>query len=585
MSKENKKQVSSKKSETSSSTSSSKVRSVMTKWQQVVIWIVAIAFIAGIALWALAVNYTPGSQKIKRTIEETVGYLTIDGTPTKNETYWVFPEEVEQTYGNLLAMYGSPSLDSAIEEPYLKTLIAVDLLNNKTVLYYAEVEKIKPDSKKLKEELSKEIEEIKKDAGKSQQVKAQYGSLSNYEKELKKQKEIEMTVKAVKNKLGVVTEEEIRKYYEDNREDLMTNYTKAEVQYTMFEKKEELDAFMRLVNEKGITEAASESSITLTDYTVTEGTFPEDIEKKIFGATSSIISFPYDDTYFLFNIKSVQKVDTYDNFKQSAAYSEVVENLQNSRFGENLAKWKKENKISFELRDPVYNAWYVALSTEEKDLLKVYKSFYEELFNENNEVRSDIAVEQKTAFLVVADRIVASTDTSLELVKEDVRTFEKKIVNSVYEQIKGSSQEILRRMKDYYPEKQDISFQYYSKLYDAIKPYLSIGGAYYVINELFEVYQGFGDLAESTSTDLQIRSDSYYKLYEMNKLLGDPQTAGYYLDKLQEIKPDYSINFDTAQKELEDMLAQQQYQMYTEDETETYQDSENTEMNSTEGTN
>lgn len=127
-------------------------------------------------------NYTPGSQKIKRTIEETVGYLTIDGTPTKNETYWVFPEEVEQTYGNLLAMYGSPSLDSAIEEPYLKTLIAVDLLNNKTVLYYAEVEKIKPDSKKLKEELSKEIEEIKKDAGKSQQVKAQYGSLSNYEK-------------------------------------------------------------------------------------------------------------------------------------------------------------------------------------------------------------------------------------------------------------------------------------------------------------------------------------------------------------------------------------------------------------------
>jgi len=41
-------------------------------------------------------------------------------------------------------------------------------------------------------------------------------------------------------------------------------------------------------------------------------------------------------------------------------------------------------------------------------------------------------------------------------------------------------------------------------------------------------------------------------------LLGDPQTAGYYLNELKTIKPDYSINFDSAQKELEDMLAEQQ---------------------------
>lgn len=113
-------------------------------------------------------------------------------------------------------------------------------------------------------------------------------------------------------------------------------------------------------------------------------------------------------------------------------------------------------------------------------------------------------------------------------------------------------------MKDYYPDKKDIAYQYYSSLYDTIKPYLSAGGAYYVINQLYEVYQGFGDLAQSTSTDLQIRSDSYYKLYEMNKLLGDPQTAGYYLNELKTIKPDYSVNFDSAEKELEAMLADQQ---------------------------
>ncbi|HQO05574.1 MAG TPA: peptidylprolyl isomerase, partial [Fervidobacterium sp.] len=372
------------------------------------------------------------------------------------------------------------------------------------------------------------------------------------------QKETELTIQAVKDKLGVVTEDEIKKYYDENKDDLTTNYTKAETQYVTFETKEEMDNFVALAMEKGISQAATESSVTLSDYTVTPGTFPEEIETEIFNATSTIISFPYNDTYFVFNIKSVQKVDTYDNFKNSAAYSEVVSTLQNQKFSENITKWKEEKKVSFEFQDPVYATWYTALSTEDKDLLNVYKKLYEQLFDENNEVRNDVAVEQKSAFLVVADRIAASTDTTFDPIRQDVTTFEKKVVESVYDQTKGSSQEILRRMKDYYPEKKDISFQYYSSLYDMIKPYLSVGGAYYVIDQLYEVYLGFGDLAESTSTDLQIRSDSYYKLYEMNKLLGDPQTAWYYLNELKTIKPDYSINFDSAQKELEDMLAEQQ---------------------------
>ncbi|HOL04070.1 MAG TPA: peptidyl-prolyl cis-trans isomerase, partial [Fervidobacterium sp.] len=290
MSKESKRQISSKRSG-ASSTSSSKVRRVMARWQQVIIWVLAIAFIAGIALWALAVNYNPASSaKVKRTLEETIGYLTVDGTATKNENYWVFPEEIEQAYGDLLAQYGSPSLDPAIEEPYLKTLIAVDQLSSKVTLYYAEVEKVKPDSKKVDEAVKAEIDAVNKDATKSQQIKALYGSISNYEKEFKNQKETELTIQAVKDKLGVVTEDEIKKYYDENKDDLTTNYTKAETQYVTFETKEEMDNFVALAMEKGISQAATESSVILSDYTVTPGTFPEEIEKEIFNATSTIIS-------------------------------------------------------------------------------------------------------------------------------------------------------------------------------------------------------------------------------------------------------------------------------------------------------
>jgi len=98
--------------------------------------------------------------------------------------------------------------------------------------------------------------------------------------------------------------------------------------------------------------------------------------------------------------------------------------------------------------------------------------------------------------------------------------------------ISRNTQENERLLSD----KKDIAYQYYSSLYDTIKPYLSAGGAYYVMNQLYEVYQGFGDLAQSTSTDLQIRSDSYYKLYEMNKLLGDPHDCGILPQRIEDHK-------------------------------------------------
>jgi len=189
-------------------------------------------------------------KNIKRTLEETVGYLTKDGTPLKNETYWVFPENVEEVYGNLLAQYGNPSLDPVIEEPYVKTLITVDLLNRKLMLYYAEVNKIKPDKNKVKEEVKKVIDEVKKDNAKLQQIKAQYGSLTNYEKELTRQKEEELTIQAVKDKLGMVADKEVQDYYNKNKQDIINKYTKAETSYVTFSTKEEMEKVRQIRNGK-----------------------------------------------------------------------------------------------------------------------------------------------------------------------------------------------------------------------------------------------------------------------------------------------------------------------------------------------
>ncbi len=565
----------------------SKVRKFMTKWQEVFIWVVAIAFVAGIALWALAVNYSPGARKaLKRSIQESLAYITLDGTPVKNEKYWIFPEEVEEYYGNLVAMYGNPQLDTAVEVPYVKTLILVDKINKKLLGYYAEVEKVTVDKKKVEEELKKEIDEVKKDQNKLQQVKTQYGSLSKYEK-VKRQEIIErLTLETAKDRVAAITEELLKKEYEKKKKDIVEKYTKAEVKYVTFSNKEDFDDFIKLAMEKGFTDAASELKLTPTDYTLKKGTFPEEIEKEIFEATSSLVSIPYQDTYYAFNVLKVEKADTYEVFKQNSAYSEWYEEFRNQRFADNFKTWKQKNKVDFEISHPVYKAWYLALITEEDKLVDVYKKFYERFFDEKDEVKPNISYEEKAAFLVLADRILASTSKTLEHVKEDVRNFEKKIVLSIYDQIKGSSREILRRMKEYYPSKKDIAFQYYSKLYDDIKPYLSVGGAYYVMNQLFEVYQGFGELSEATDVSINIRADCLYKLYEMNKLLDDPKTAKSYLEKLKTLKPDYKINFESAEKELEDMIKNKESAestpttSTTNDATVTVENSESTETKS-----
>lgn len=535
-----------------------KVRKVISKWQQVFIWIIAIAFVAGIALWALAVNYTPTARKVKRSIEESVAYITVNGENLKNQTYWVFPEEVEQRYGDILSAYGNPQLDSYIEVPYVKTLITVDFLNTKSMLYYAEVNNIKVDKKKLEQAVKEEMDNLKKDTQKSLAMKTRYGSLSNYEKEFRKLKEQELITQAVKEKLAGLTEEELKKYYETNKENIINEHTSAEVDFATFESKEKMNEFIKLSTEKGITQAASELSITLSSYTLKKASIPEEIGNAIFDATSTLVSIPYEDTYYVFNIKSVQKVDTYEAFKNSAAYESVRSNLVNERFSKNFKEWKETKKVNFEFKDPVYKTWFTVLITESKDLLTSYKKVYEELFTETGELKQDLPIEQKTAFLVLADRISESTDTTLEKVKQDVKEFEKKIVKSVYEATKGSSKEILRRMKEYEPNRKDIAYSYYSKLYDEIKPYLQSGLSYYVMNDLFVVYQGLAELADNKDVDIKIRADSLYKMYEINKDLGELDSAKAYLSKLKELMPDYKIDFKRAEQELENLRANAQ---------------------------
>ncbi len=532
----------------------SKVRRFMSRWQQVFIWIVAIAFVAGIALWALATNFSTRGGQYKRTLQDTFAYLTVDGKAVEKDKYWIFPEEIEKAYGDLIAKYPGVTVDPVFEEPYVKVLLGSGLVNEKMTLYYAEVEGIKVDKSKVNAEVKKQIDEIKKDKEKSNSVKAQYGSLSSYEKELRAQIEKDLLIQAVKDKLGFVSEEEIKKHYEENKEDLVTKYTTAKTEYTVFESKEKADEFVRKAMETDFTQAASELSVTISSYDLKKGTFGEEVEKEIFESTSTLVSVPFENSYYVFKINKIDKADTFERFKENSNYQTVVDELKNKKFSENFKKWKEEKKVDSAFTKPEYDYWYKALTVEEKDMEKTFKELSEKILAEDSKLNENAPAEYLSATLVLLDRMAESTDTTLQEIRTKSKDMESDIVNNLYKRYGTSSFEVLRRLKDMEPENYKVGFEYYSKLYDLIRPYVESGNYYYVMNQLFEVYNGFGTLAEATEVAVDIRADSFYKLYEINKSLGDPKGAKGYLAKVKEIKPDYKVNFESAEKELDDMI-------------------------------
>lgn len=202
------------------------MRKWMKKWQGVIIWTIAIAFVAGMIWWSVSINLRNTQNNVKYSLEQSLAYITKDGTALNDPTYWLMPWEVNDYYSNLLSSYQIISLDPLFEEPRLKALIADVFLQQKVVLYYAEKNDIKPSKKEINQEVNNVIQTIKNDQNQLNRIERTYGSLSNYEKNyLEPQIRVQLTIKKVQEKVGVVTEDEIKKYFEETRKTFRSSTT------------------------------------------------------------------------------------------------------------------------------------------------------------------------------------------------------------------------------------------------------------------------------------------------------------------------------------------------------------------------
>ncbi|MEJ5229072.1 MAG: hypothetical protein WHT65_03630, partial [Pseudothermotoga sp.] len=68
------------------------------KQQKIIVWILAVAFIAGIAWWSVASYLSSRPSTTQTSLDQAVGYIKINGSPLNDSQTWVLPAELENEY-------------------------------------------------------------------------------------------------------------------------------------------------------------------------------------------------------------------------------------------------------------------------------------------------------------------------------------------------------------------------------------------------------------------------------------------------------------------------------------------------------
>jgi len=569
------------------------MRKWMKKWQGLIIWVVAGFFVAGIAWWSIAAYMRSSAPKVQYSLEDAVAYLTKDGTPMNDPTYWVMGWELETKYSDLLRNLPTYSLDPVFEDPKLKALVLERILENKVLMYHASEENLLPTKKEIDREVNNILESIKKDKAKQSLIIRRYGTLTNYiNNYLKPSVKEELTLKKVREKVMSVTDDEVKKYYEGHKKDIMLKYDKADLVSVSFDKEEDAKAFVNKAAEIGFEKAATSMGLETEELnSFGRGILGDEVDDIVFSASPNSIVGPFNvfDKWYVFKVKDVRKVDTYENFVISDAFQDVKSQISNEKYNKWIENYKKEKHISYVIKDEIYRYWLEVMK-KERDEEDIWKELKNHIFEKGN-IREDAQDELKAIFVVVSEDLKFQKENELRDLKsykkdleegkdvsenlkkkygelskdeleqkipkvqaqlDEIENLYKKVVEDLYEGF-PTSMEVLRRMVQIKPEDRYVRFEYYSQLYSRLKPLIQYGQVSSILNDILQTQIGLLTVAMATDVSTDVRAEAYYDLYDMSISIGDATSAKYYLDSLKEIAPDY-MDFEGAYEQIKAML-------------------------------
>ncbi|MDK2864671.1 MAG: peptidyl-prolyl cis-trans isomerase [Thermotogota bacterium] len=375
----------------------------MRRWlvrrQKIIIWSIAIAFALGVVWWAVAgfisrnTAVTPTDVTAKLSPQDALAYLTKDGTPL-DSAYWIFDGELALTFQDMLDYYRTlgAQLDDVFDYPLLKASIFRDLKDQKVVKYYASLNNLLPTKEEVAAELDKQVQQLLSDEQSKQYFLSRYGSVENLKRRLEPRVEISMILSRVKDKVVNVTEDDVKKYYEENLESLKQDYEEARVKHILVS--DEATA-LKLKNEilsGAITfeDAASEFSIDRQSAEqggelgwIKHGQTVLEFENAAFSATLGELVGPVETIYgfHLLEVEDRIQLDTFDDLKNATQiYSETKSKIENERFQSWKETFINSERLAWVVNDEVMKIYSDYLEGDEEKHKELFEYLDSRLF-------------------------------------------------------------------------------------------------------------------------------------------------------------------------------------------------------------
>ncbi len=438
------------------------MRDFILKWKVTIIWVVAIVFVVGIGWIAVAPYLNTGSQQQQPTQSEYVpnssealAVVTKDATEL-NYAYWLMPYEVSERVQQIEEYYRyyGRSIDELFEAPYLELDTTKAMVDNKIAEYYADNNSLEPSEEDINKAIDTQIaQNINSDAIK-QAVVQQYGSMENYRTYLEPKLKEQLKIENVQNKVVEVTDEDLNKYFEENKEEILKNGNQVKTAHILVDDLELAEDILKQINNGDITfsEAAVKYSTDQSNAEnggdldwFGEGTMVDEFTDAAFGGEIGTIVGPVK-TQFGYHLIDVQDKKTLKTFEDFKANAELLANAESTLKNEKYSKWlesyKASNAFSYYLNDDVLSAYdkYETMTNKGEDLttpvLNEFANWIEQyiIVDDNGTKKIDPEVDVRTTALYVTvkenindnlstqKRILEDFAVTAEDVKEEYKT-------------------------------------------------------------------------------------------------------------------------------------------------------------------
>ncbi len=378
------------------------MREWMLKHQKIIIAVTAVIFVGGIVWWSVAA-YIGGRNQPGANGFADSGYVPSRGEALLVITrgaedfpynYWIMPWELREDMLQILQYYRQFGIevDEIFQEPTLEVNQLLAMMDEQIIQRYADLHGIQPNALELERRVNEIVDPNIQDDSIRQQILWQFGSIDAYKNLVRANLEQQMTREAVQNKVASVSEEQMRQYYEEHREELASEHDEVMARHILVEEEVLAQTLKDQIQAGAISfeEAAKTHSLDGTSEDggdlgwIRRGMMVADFEQAVFTAPVGEVVGPVRTQFgfHLIRVDDQKSIESYEDFALfSEEYEEARDGLKKEAFEKWLEAYKSAEQIDYVINDDILAVFdkYQRVAREPEDTLKAKEAFAEEL--------------------------------------------------------------------------------------------------------------------------------------------------------------------------------------------------------------